>query len=231
MIIFPWVKKIRREIEFWWFYKSFYQKFTFYTTKNPDELDELHRLRYQVYIEEYKYIDKNLSENGREKDNWDSFSVHFVIRDLKKEIAATVRLILDSPNGFPIEKHFNIDINVNNYQRNESAEISRLIVAKEFRRHHLMLVLIKGIFLYVKKHNIKNIFSVMDERLLPVVLKIGIPFKKIGQPSLYQGLTFPCILSVKDFEVSLQRNNPRLFMYLQDATIKFDEQKKGYSIS
>lgn len=230
MKISSWVNKIRREIEFWWFYKSFYQKFTFYTTENPDELDELHRLRYQVYIEEYKYIDKNLSENGREKDIWDPFSVHFVIRDLEKEIAATVRLILDSPNGFPIEKHFNIDINVNSYQKKKLAEISRLIVAKEFRRHHLMLVLIKGMYLYVKKHNIQNIFSVMDERLLPVLIKIGVPFKKIGKASLYQGYTFPCLLNIQELEDELRENNRRLYRYLIDGVLTYDESNHKYSV-
>lgn len=230
MLILSWVKKIRRDIEFWWFYKNFYQKFTFYTSDQPEELDELFRLRYQVYIEEYHYIDKTHSENGRERDVWDPHSVHFIIRDLQNRLVASVRLILDSEDKFPIEEHFELDINLDKFPRTELAEISRLIVAKEYRRHHLMLVLIKGIYLYVKKHNIQNIFSVMDDKLLPALIKLGIPFQRIGKASLYQGYTFPCLLNVQDLENDLKECNIRLYRYLADGVLKYNELNHKYSV-
>ncbi|MFA6587851.1 MAG: GNAT family N-acetyltransferase [Patescibacteria group bacterium] len=226
------INRLKRDIEFWWFYKNFYKNFFFYTTKDPEELKGLYKIRFEVYCEEYGYIDKNKTENGLEHDEWDEHSEHFIIRDINKEIAASVRLILDSPSGFPIEKHFQLDIDLNiNYNRKEIAEISRLIVISKYRKKHLMFVLLKGIYLFVKTKNIKNVFSVMDDKLYPLLIKLGIPFKKIGKPSLYQGYTYPCVLNVKELEEELQQNNKKFYNYLTDGIIKFDDSQHKYTLS
>lgn len=127
-------EKISRSIDFWWFQKNFYRRFDFYTTPSQKELDEIYRLRYSVYCEEYGYLDKKNYPGKKESDEYDRHSVHFVLRSKSGEIAATVRMILFSPDGFPIEKHFRLDIHVPQEKRMNIAEISRLIVAKKYRK-------------------------------------------------------------------------------------------------
>lgn len=231
MYISQILTKAKREIEFWWFYKNFYKNFVFYTSEDKKELEELYKIRYQVYCEEYRYIDKSKTKNGLEFDEWDPRSLHFIIRDLDKEICATVRLILNSEQKFPIFKHFKLDVNINHYNLNKVAEISRFIVTSKYRRHHLMFVLIKGLYLYVKSTGIENIFSVLDDKLFPLLISLGVPFRKIGPPSLYQGFTYPCVLNCKEFEIQLSRSNKRLYHYLTEGMISYDNIKQKYSLS
>jgi len=220
-----------RNLGFWWFYKNFYNHFIFYTSKNEEELSELFKLRYKVYCLEYNYIDKSKLKGEVEQDEWDKYSEHFIIRDTKKNISATVRLIRNSEISFPILKHFKIDVDLNSINLDRATEISRLIVTREYRRHHLLFVLIKGIYLFVKEKEIENVFSVMDDKLFPMLNKMGIPFRKIGQPSMFQGLTYPCILNVREFEAELSYYNPRLFQYLVKGDISFNEQNHKYTVS
>jgi N-acyl-L-homoserine lactone synthetase len=224
------LKEIKRNISFWWFYKSFFRKFSCYITSDSKELEELYRIRYEVYCKEYGYIPEEKTKNNMEFDEWDAHSVHFIIRDIKKEISATVRLILNSQANFPIQKHFKFDVNFNHFDLNKAAEISRLIVIRKYRKHHLMFLLIKGIYIYIKKNNIEHIFSVMDDKLFPLLTSLGVPFKKIGPPSLYQGLTFPCILNCKEFETQLKTTNKRLFHYLTEG-MQLYKGKNNYSPS
>ena len=225
------IKQIKRNLEFWWFYKNFYNHFFFYTTEQESELKELFKIRYRVYCEEYNYISKENTKNGLEKDEWDSHSTHFIIRDEEKEIAATVRMILNSDDSFPLLGNFKIDVDTSSVNLSKAAEISRLIVTKKYRRHHLLLVLIKGMYLFVKEKGLENVFSVMDDKLLPMLTKIGLPFRKIGPPSIYQGLTYPCMLNVKEFEICLQEIDPRLLKFISEGVIKYDGTNHKYSVS
>lgn len=226
-----WVQQKKRDIAFWWFYNFFYNRFRFYITNDQKELTELYKLRYQVYCEEYNYISKNKTSNGIEKDEWDPHSIHFIIRDLNNEIAATVRLIQYSTAGFPIEKNFKLDIFSKKNDRNNFAEISRFIVSHKYRRHHLMFVLIKGIYHLVSNQGTNYLFSVMDDKLYPMLIKMGIPFRIIGSPSLYQGYTYPCVLDISEFIKETQKKNPRLLKYLQDGSITYDNKGSKYTIS
>jgi len=225
------IKAVKRDLDFWWFYKNFYRKFRFYTSEDRKELEELYKIRNSVYCEEYKYIDPQNTHDGLEYDDWDAHSIHFIIRNGDNKIAATVRLILNSKLSFPIEKHFKFDVDVNHYNKDKIAEISRLIVAKKYRKHHLMFVLIKGMYLFVKRNGISNVYSVMDDKLYPLLVKMGLPFRKIGKPSLYQGFTYPCILNVKELEDFLRANNPRLFNYLTEGVIDYNHLQNTYTLS
>lgn len=225
------IKRVFREVEFWQFRHDFYKRFSFYTTESESELNEIYRLRYKVYCEEYGYLDKEKYKNGMETDEWDAHSEHFVIRDNRGHIAATARLILGSNLGLPIEKHFDLDISLSNYPHENIGEISRLIVAREHRRHHLLFVLIKGIYLYVKQRKVQYVFSVMDDRLYPMIKAFGIPYRRIGKPSLYQGYTYPCIVDVSELEEQLKTENPRLLKYLMDGLMTYDQKNNKYTIS
>lgn len=231
MTIAKKIKQIKRDIDFWFFNKNFNKNFYFYTTDNDDELEELYKLRYHVYCEEYKYIDISNTVNGLEMDQWDPHSVHFVIRDLNKEISATVRLVKNSKNKFPIEHHFKFDIDLSYLDKNATVEISRLIVTRQYRRQHLLFLLIKGIYLYVKENEINNIFFVIDDRLYTLLIKMGVPVRRIGKPTMYQGFTYPCLLTIEDFERDIKINNKRLYHYLTEGVITYDQSNNKYTLS
>ncbi|MDZ7798491.1 MAG: GNAT family N-acyltransferase [Patescibacteria group bacterium] len=225
------IKKLKRTYEFWQFQRSFSDKFIFYTTDSKSELEKIFKLRYEVFCEEFSYIDKDKHPGKKEKDNYDDKSVHFILREKQtRNLAATVRLILNSEMGFPIEKNMKIEVDILQKNRSKLAEISRLIVAKKYRKHFLLLALIKGMYTFVKEKNITHVFAVMDDNLYPILIKLGFPFKKIGPPTLYQGITTPFILDISEMEENLKNENVNLWKYLKKGLIKYNGEGNSYTI-
>jgi N-acyl-L-homoserine lactone synthetase len=159
-----------------------------------------------VYCEEYGYIDRNNCPDGLEKDVYDEHSDYFIIRDSKNNIAATVRIIKNSQAGFPLEKNFHLNIETSNLDHDHLVEISRLIVARKYRKKLLLLFLVKGLYLYAIEQKITHAYFIIDEKLYPLLLKIKVPVIKIGTPAIYQGLTFPCLVDVTEWERNVRRS-------------------------
>lgn len=98
-------------------------------------LQDIYSLRYQVYINEWKFEVPDDHPVGLESDDYDSHSIHFYARcKQESKIIGTVRIILNSELGFPIERHFELSEKPENFDRDTIGEISRLAVSKEFRR-------------------------------------------------------------------------------------------------
>ncbi len=62
-------------------------------------------------------------------------AVHFASTNERHEMVSTLRLVLDSPLGFPLEHHAGtLSEEFQRLPRGKTAEISRLILAKSYRR-------------------------------------------------------------------------------------------------
>ena len=97
------------------------------------DLEEVFRLRYKVYCEEWGFEKKEDYPDEIERDAYDPHSTHFAaVRE--GQIIGTVRLIHDAGQGLPIEQHTRIDEDLSNLERDKVAEISRLAVSKRFRK-------------------------------------------------------------------------------------------------
>jgi len=98
-------------------------------------LNDIFGLRYQVYVNEWGFESPVDHPEGLEYDDFDDHSVHiYACGDDGSQVIGTVRMILNSPLGFPIERHFDIQCLPPGIDRDAVAEISRLAVSKEFRR-------------------------------------------------------------------------------------------------
>lgn len=100
-----------------------------------DILCSLYRLRFQVYVTEWGFEAPEDYPDGLEHDEFDDHSVHiYACCGQEKQVVGTVRMILNSSLGFPIERHFEIPDFAVDVDHNSTAEISRLAVSKEYRR-------------------------------------------------------------------------------------------------
>lgn len=108
--------------------------FTTYQVSDYEGLTEIYRLRYRVYCEEWGFEKPEDHSDGLETDEFDKSSVHFVAKDNDGRLVGTVRLILNSPAGFPLEKYCPININKDELRRESLAEVSRLAINKNYRR-------------------------------------------------------------------------------------------------
>jgi len=111
------------------------------TAINGELKKDAHRVRYNVYCEERGFEDEAKFPDRMERDEFDSESVHAVVRHkASKYPVGVVRLVLPNKKAperpFPIETHFGDRfeekiIKKFNFSRYNIAEVSRFAVSKQ----------------------------------------------------------------------------------------------------
>ncbi|MBL0059683.1 MAG: PEP-CTERM/exosortase system-associated acyltransferase [Elusimicrobia bacterium] len=108
-------------------------EFRFLVATTPDLLDAVHRLRYQVYVEEYGYEKPEDHPAGLEKDAFDSRAIHMAALDGQGRVVGTIRLILNSELGLPalqlVESHYQDK----NPSSKKIVEVSRFALTRSLR--------------------------------------------------------------------------------------------------
>lgn len=186
---------------------------TFKVAQTKSEMTAIYKLRYDVYCLEKNFLDPNDYPGRMEHDIWDKHAVHFIAK-CGSDIAGTVRLIKDSPQGFPIEKHFDI-------QRPEGhakvfAEGSRYIVNQDYRHSIYQTAngLNRCIINYCKNNDITDLFIVLDERLYTAYTRIGLLLKKLGEPVYCYGcINAPYVMPLKETLINLKTNKPKMYEF------------------
>lgn len=118
-----------------WFVPSF--TFTRFTPGKLDSFlfEEVARLRHDVYCEECGFLSGEDYDDGMEVDGFEGRSIHVAAQTNDERVVGTVRLVLADKDGkFPFESHCEVFPHVMLPPPGESGEVSRLIVAKDFRR-------------------------------------------------------------------------------------------------
>jgi N-acyl amino acid synthase of PEP-CTERM/exosortase system len=105
--------------------------------ESKKQLEQIYRLRFQVYARECGFIHESTFPDGLEMDKYDPYSLHFVAED-NTGIIGTCRLVLDNPHGFPVEERCGnkLDFEINYLGRDRIAEISRLAISKTYRKRN-----------------------------------------------------------------------------------------------
>ncbi|WDP89063.1 MAG: PEP-CTERM/exosortase system-associated acyltransferase [Desulfobacter sp.] len=111
-----------------------YGTFRFKEVDSEDLLRQVFRLRYEVYALEFGFENPYDFPDKLEKDAYDSHSIHFVSINEYDEVIGTVRMILDSEKGFPVEHASEITRFKDKPAPRHLTEISRLAVSKNMRR-------------------------------------------------------------------------------------------------
>jgi N-acyl amino acid synthase of PEP-CTERM/exosortase system len=107
-----------------------------YEAITPEFLNEICSLRYEVYCLECGFLDPKDYEHGIECDEYEGRSTHVAAYNLSDEIVGTVRLVQarDDNQQFPWQSHC---VSFENFvlpPPTLSAEVSRLVVHKRYRR-------------------------------------------------------------------------------------------------
>ncbi len=112
---------------------------------SPEAINEVFKVRYQVYCIDRPFEDPNCFADKREHDAYDPRSAHALIRHrITGDSVATVRLVMEGDNPeqamFPMEGPciHRMDQQAQrafaSARRDKVAEISRMAVSREFRR-------------------------------------------------------------------------------------------------
>lgn len=111
-----------------------YGKFRFKEVDSDDLRNNIFRLRYEVYALEFGFENPFDFPDKLERDKFDAHSVHFVALNKYDEVIGTVRMILNSEKGFPVEHASKITEFHDKPESEYITEVSRLAVSRSLRR-------------------------------------------------------------------------------------------------
>lgn len=130
-----------------------YPKISFILINNLSDLKKMYDLIWEVYALEKKYINTNCYSQEVIIDEFEENAIKIGAFSNNGEIIGTLRIILNSPRSFYVEKDFNVDLS--KFPKNEIAELSRLIVRSDYRNKLISLGLLKKGFEECRKRKIK----------------------------------------------------------------------------
>jgi N-acyl-L-homoserine lactone synthetase len=185
--------------------------FKFLEVNDNDLLEKVFEFRYQVFLDIYPEYIKNLNlKEEKEHDKYDPYSIHFVALNKNGEVCATVRLIHNSPLGYPTENYMNVDNK--SFDRDKLGEMSRIFVDSKYRNIQTTKSIIQEVkkFMYIKMKqlNIDYTYGSLESTFFRLLKIYKMNYIKIGDEQIhkYFGLRHPCILYTKQ----LLLDNPEL---------------------
>jgi N-acyl amino acid synthase of PEP-CTERM/exosortase system len=109
-------------------------KFRFLIAESGELKREIWRLRYRVYVEECGFERVEDHPSGLEMDEYEPHALHLAAVDDAYRVIGTIRLILNSEKGFPMEHAAPLDFPGPKPPPDRTAEISRLAIDRLYRR-------------------------------------------------------------------------------------------------
>jgi N-acyl amino acid synthase of PEP-CTERM/exosortase system len=225
----------------------FRRNFTIVQANSKELLDQVFRLRFQVYCQERGFENADAFPDGRERDRDDSRSNHFLVLYCKAKAAeampvGTVRLILprrgtDLPVIGMLQKHDRCRVGL---PIESTAEVSRLAVPRAFRRqlqrdlsHQVDRVsaensaqralallnfwLVRGVGRMTANRGITHIVAMMEPALLRLLRRLAIEFQPLGQMVEHHGLRQPVWAATANLADRIRRGRPELWEIAFDA--------------
>ncbi len=178
------------------------------------DLEDVFRLRYQVYTQEHQFLNPNDYPDGLEKDDFDNSSIHLLIRNDQGRAIGTARLVLNSEKGFPIEKEYDITKTLAQIDRKKLGEFSRFAIPRNLKGENdgsrstessraghseIALALILAIFQESQKNGVTHLCAAIERALWLALRRGGTTMHQIGEPKDYHGLRIPCLLPLEEF--------------------------------
>lgn len=164
-----------------------YDKFTFGEAK-PEALDLIYRLRYEVYALEFGFENPDDFPDRLEQDIYDPHSKHLIAMNEDNDIIGTVRMILNSPKGFPVEHASEITDFHDKPIPEKITEVSRLAVSKVLRRR--------------PEDGMHGVESYLPQSQGGVADKKGYPNDKRTRPAIILGLYRALYHKCKELEIT-----------------------------
>lgn len=153
-------------------------------------------VRYQIFVEEKHWIEPTPLKI--EFDDFDHFSRHLLVVNDNHEVIGTVRMIDDSPLGFPYEKVASLPSAVS---RDQLYEVSRLSVLESERgqRSLILVGLCRAVWRIATRHSKTHWCAVVDRPVARLLKTLGFEFVYQGMDAFHLGsLSTPLICSMSN---------------------------------
>ncbi len=173
--------------------------FNFLEVTDSNLLKKVFEFRYEIFLEIYpEYLQSLKLGSKEEQDKYDRYAIHYAALDENNEICATVRLIYNSPFGYPTENYMKVDND--NFERDKLGEISRIFIDPKYRRISTSKVIIYNFIemIYEKMLllGIEYTYGSLESNFLRLLRIYKFNYITIGDEQVhkYFGLRYPCIL-------------------------------------
>jgi N-acyl-L-homoserine lactone synthetase len=192
-------------------------------------MDESHRLRYQVYCVERRFLNPGDYPDRRECDEFDRYSLHLGVVDADGALLATARLVKVNIVGLPLFRHCRLYPRELELVRDTTrvAEISRLCVSRRLRRRRIGSVsvainLYRAIYQASKRNGFTHWLVATEPSLQRLLASLQVPFKEVGPLTDYYGPVAPYLVDLSLWDkVIVSRSLPALHSFLDGLEPEF----------
>jgi N-acyl-L-homoserine lactone synthetase len=203
------------------------QDFAVEIARTPESLNEVFRLRYQVYCLERKF---EPGANGIETDEFDATSRHVLLRHRESnEPLGTVRLVIPSQRTFgselPMERVTALP-RLRQLPRERIAEVSRFALSKSrriaggFLAYLLRLALIRGIVQLSGEIGVSYWCALMEPQLLRLLQRSAIYFQQAGGLVDHHGARQPAFVGLASMLDRVHQEQPAIWEFITgDGTL------------
>lgn len=134
-----WIKSCVQTIQQQAFYNTYWKSFSVVRADSEEMREKAYRLRYEVFCRENGFIDSTHLPESQERDEFDERAIHhLLIHKGTGKVAGTVRVLLPDERrpltSFELQKICDHPLLQIENRALGLAEISRLCMAREFRR-------------------------------------------------------------------------------------------------
>lgn len=206
-------------------------------------MQAVHRLRYEVYCLECAFLPADRYPDQLESDHYDAEAAHFGSFNSTGDLVGYVRLL--HPNAelkLPLQVHCpDLLPGCHMPRAAHSAEISRLMVRKDYRRRRgdllagvaalrdptsaederrnpspqIMLSLYRELFRHSLDIGLKHWFAAMERPLARVLARMGFSFHQVGAVGDYFGPVAAYKADLQELQVRVGAVNPELLRWLR----------------
>ena len=222
--------------------------FNFKKVEHTDKhaMEQIYRLRFQVYCQECGFIRNEDYPDQKEKDRYDGQSIHFAAISTEGDVIGTMRMILSGEYPLPISTHCpDIKISHDPLPGMSYAEISRLVISKNLRRRRddgmyyepqvvdktvqdaenreflrrakpMAFGLYREMYQESKRLGINYWYALMEKSLWLLLRIHGFQFDCIGEEVDVYGPVRPYLGKLPIIEQEVKRKFPKFFDYFTE---------------
>jgi N-acyl amino acid synthase of PEP-CTERM/exosortase system len=218
---------------------------------DEETMRSVFQLRFQVYCIECEFLPSADYPDRLEIDERDPNSAHFCAFSLTDGLVGYVRLVRpDAEQAFPFQSRCTaLFESVELPPPSASAEISRLIVRKDYRRRRgdivtgvpaeqkvvvpehnkrsgspqILLSMYRQLYAFSRANGIRYWYVAMEVFLARALAQMNFAFQQIGPLADYYGPVAPYLGDLREFEASLGERNPALLTWMQTPSMQAPE--------
>lgn len=204
---------------------------------------DIHRFRFDVYCLEQAFLPPSDYPDQMESDAHDSSAAHFAAFNAAGDMVGYVRLLrAGAGQQLPFSLHCpNLLPGVQMPPMAQSAEVSRLMVSKAYRRRRgdllagvaapeeeavpaterrnptpqIMFSLYRAMFRYSLHQGLRYWFAAMERPLARALAHMGFAFQQVGTEGDYFGPVAPYLADLQALQQRVGALNPDLLRWLQ----------------